>query len=548
MDQNITTVESIDTSENSEKIEKDRQWQREQEKILWEREREKREWEREREEKEREFRLREQELELRKLDLQAQANTHSPVSSDKKFDVAKHVRMVPPFQEREVDQYFLHFEKIATNCEWPKDSWTMLLQSVLVGKAREIYSQLSIELSANYDTVKELILNGYELVPEAYRQKPRNLEKADHKTYVQFAQVKEQLFDRWCISEKINKQYKNLRVLILIEEFKRCINPDVRTFINEQKPDSFIAAARLADDFALTHKSTFENKSQPFKPPNNFDNRQTPARKYPHDSRGGKYNDPRTSRDTNNWNWRRPAQNFQPNKPFEVPNERNNLPFSTTICDYCKRKGHTMSVCYKNPQNRTKPTGFISTPVNNITSGFDNNNASDIHEDLVKVKPNADPIMKIFEPFVNTATVSLLKSPTHSIPVQVLRDTGASQSLILTNALPFYAESYSGNNVLIKGVHSSDYNSVPLHNIRLNSDLVSGDVSIGVIDSLPFDGIQLLLWRGIVDKIVRVHLCYVVSRIVQCRFPYHAVSYPKMQCRTRRCNVVPGDAMSYPVL
>ena len=139
---------------------------------MWEREREKHEWEKEKEEKEREFKLKEQELELRKLELQAQANTHSPtVSSDKKFDVAKHVRMVPPFQEREVDQYFLHFEKIAANCEWPKDSWTMLLQSVFVGKAREIYSQLSIELSANYDTVKELILNGYKLVPEAYRQK-----------------------------------------------------------------------------------------------------------------------------------------------------------------------------------------------------------------------------------------------------------------------------------------------------------------------------------------------------------------------------------------
>ena len=95
---------------------------------------------------------------------------------------------------------------------------------------------------------------------------------------------------------------------------------------------------------------------------------------------------------------------------------------------------------------------------NSLTSGFDYNNASDIHEDLVKVKPNADCIMKIFEPFVNTATVSLLKSPTHSIPVQVLHDTGASQSLILTNALPFSVESYSGNNVLIQGVHSSDYN------------------------------------------------------------------------------------------
>ncbi|CAB4031913.1 Transposon Ty3-I Gag-Pol poly, partial [Paramuricea clavata] len=152
-----------------------------------------------------------------------------------------------------------------------------------------------------------------------------------------------------------------------------------------------------------------------------------------------------------------------------------------------------MSDCYRNPQNQTKPTGIVSTPDNNTTSVFDSNNASDTQEDLIEVKANADPIMKVFEPFVNAASVSLLNNPTQRIPVQVLRDTGASQSLILTNTLPFSAESYSGNNVLIKGVHSSDYSSVPLHNIRLHSDLVSGDVSIGIIDTLPFDGIQLLL-------------------------------------------------------
>jgi hypothetical protein len=135
--------------------------------------------------------------------------------------------------------------------------------------------------------------------------------------------------------------------------------------MNEQKPvDSFIAAARLADDFALTHKTTFEKKSQP----NNFDNRHIPARKYPHDNRG-KY-DPRASRDTTNLSWRRPAQNSQPNKTSEFPNKRNNFPSSTITCDYCKRKGHTMSDCYRNPQNQTKPTGVISTPDNNTTSVF----------------------------------------------------------------------------------------------------------------------------------------------------------------------------------
>ena len=30
------------------------------------------------------------------------------------FDVSNHIKFVPPFQEKEVDKYFLHFEKIAT--------------------------------------------------------------------------------------------------------------------------------------------------------------------------------------------------------------------------------------------------------------------------------------------------------------------------------------------------------------------------------------------------------------------------------------------------
>ena len=93
------------------------------------------------------------------------------------FDVTKHIRLVPPFQEKEVDKYFLHFEKVAENLNWPKEHWTLLLQSVLIGKAREIYTQLGVEQSHHYETVKELILKGYELVPEAYRQKFRNCKK-----------------------------------------------------------------------------------------------------------------------------------------------------------------------------------------------------------------------------------------------------------------------------------------------------------------------------------------------------------------------------------
>ena len=96
----------------------------------------------------------------------------------------------------------------------------MLLQSSLIGIAREIYTQLTVSQASDYDSVKQLILKGYELVSEAYRKKFRNCEKETNKTYEEFARTKEQLFDRWCSSQKIGEDYDKLRQQILIEEFK----------------------------------------------------------------------------------------------------------------------------------------------------------------------------------------------------------------------------------------------------------------------------------------------------------------------------------------
>ena len=157
-------------------------------------------------ERERQFNLRMKELEMQNMTVKRQ-----PLDSGSHFDVTKHIRFVPPFQEKEVDKYFLHFEKVAENLKWPKEHWTLLLQSVIIGKAREIYTQLTVEQSSSYDTVKELILKAYELVPEAYRQKCRNCKKENEQTHVEFARTKEQLFDRWCSSKKIGSNHEKLR-------------------------------------------------------------------------------------------------------------------------------------------------------------------------------------------------------------------------------------------------------------------------------------------------------------------------------------------------
>ena len=78
-------------------------------------------------EREREVQLRLRELEIREKELaieykikeieleNAKSAVGAPTDAGSTFDLGKHIRFVPPFQETEVDKYFMHFEKIAAS-------------------------------------------------------------------------------------------------------------------------------------------------------------------------------------------------------------------------------------------------------------------------------------------------------------------------------------------------------------------------------------------------------------------------------------------------
>ena len=50
----------------------------------------------------------------------ASLGKHSPSDKASVFDPARNIRLVNPFQEKEVDKYFAHFEKVADSFNWPK--------------------------------------------------------------------------------------------------------------------------------------------------------------------------------------------------------------------------------------------------------------------------------------------------------------------------------------------------------------------------------------------------------------------------------------------
>ena len=253
----------------------------------------------------------------------ASLGKQSPSDKASVFDPARNIRLVPPFQEKEVDKYFAHFEKVADSLNWPKESWVLLLQSVLVGKAQEIYGSLSVEQSSNYEHVKEAILKAYELVPEAYRQKFRNYLKYDSKTHVEFAREKENLFNRWCHSKEIGQDFKKLKQMVLLEEFKDKVRPDIGSHLDEQKVEELEKAAIMADDYALTHKMSSKSGNPQQKRYHGSGNRENISRNMDDRKRHGKSTE---------------------NVGCLVSKVESLKPIS---CGYCGKPGHIITNCWK---------------------------------------------------------------------------------------------------------------------------------------------------------------------------------------------------------
>ena len=73
-----------------------------------------------------------------------------------------------------------------------------------------------------------------------------------------------------------------------------------------------------------------------------------------------------------------------------------------------------------------------------------------------------------------------------------MRNTGATQSLLLEGVLPLGVSTSTGESVIAQGIEAGCVN-VPIHKVNLVSDLVTGSVVVGTRPTLPIEGVSLLL-------------------------------------------------------
>ena len=421
-------------------------------------------------------------------------------------DISKMASCEPQFSEEDIDSFFASFERMARNLEWEYRYWPMVVQQKLMGRAQSVVCALSDDEANDYWSVKEAVLRAYELVPEAYRQKFRSCRRLPGQTFVEFQREKEILFDRWYRSLKIKQTYANLREVVLMEEFKKSAPPDVRSYLEDQGVQVLRSAAVTADSYELTHSRKIPPYRRKFDSPKN---QHEPWRQSGYSERGGRSN----------------TDMKRDKSKSPVPQRRE------VTCFHCGRKGHIMSECWqlkekekmKENSQKKETHGFLRPEVGDDSDFFDDR----------------------YSQFVSYGKVDFEDSV--GIEVVILRDTGATQTLMAIDPQSLPAGSFTGRHILIYDVNGGTQ-SVPLYKTRLSCDLIAGEVIIGVVPSLPMKGITLLLGNDLAGGQVTVTKKPVLvdeTERLEDEFPgiFPACVVTRAQARHKR-SLMEGDQVS----
>lgn len=411
----------------------------------------------------------EQELELERL-------RRDQEEQQRKSEVSfiKNVALVPKFEEKNPDQFFQSFERTAELFNWPKDKWGLLLQNSWSGRAQRVYVSLSDEMARDYEVVKRAILEAYEQIPEAYRQKFRSWRRNAHQSHLEFAKEKENLFDKWCRTQKVESLLA-LRQLVLIEEFKNCTSPQVRAYLDEKMPQDLTEAAKLADQFELSHRQK---------------------------SRGIEANDfQRRPKDNPSVE---PASIETKGAKAKPQAEMTKVPVQT--CEFCHKRGHQQQDCWKlngrpsSQYRRDKPVSAAAKGPKAVKPGFkrrleqENELASESMTDRPGLSRRLEEGEKAFRSNGSVGTNEL-----NAQPICVWRDTGAFQTLLLEGILPENQMELS-KSIQVHGIMESA--SIPLQTVFLTTDYYQGQAEVGVVKQIPIPGVHLLLGNDLAASTV----------------------------------------------
>ena len=136
------------------------------------------------------------ELALRELEV---ANPHigqRPPASAFRLDTA--IKCIPKFDEKNVEEYLIAFEKSCEVNDCPRDKYASILQPSLIGNGIKVFfSELPGDSCNDYPRLKAALLTAYSVVSEVHRKKFCNLSKRNEETFSDFGFLLSNHCKRW---------------------------------------------------------------------------------------------------------------------------------------------------------------------------------------------------------------------------------------------------------------------------------------------------------------------------------------------------------------
>ncbi|XP_066512296.1 uncharacterized protein [Hoplias malabaricus] len=150
---------------------------------------------------------------------------------------------MPVFQAGEdMENYLLHFERLARTWGWLRDKWAYRLVPLLTGKALEAYTAMDEEISNSYPDLREALLAKFDIssiVSDSGRG----------------------LYRRWVKPELKSKE--EIGELIILEQLLRILPTDVRTWVQEHEPANGLTAAQLAQQYLNARRGLSRSSANP---------------------------------------------------------------------------------------------------------------------------------------------------------------------------------------------------------------------------------------------------------------------------------------------
>jgi hypothetical protein len=380
------------------------------------------------------------------------------------------VRLLPRFDEADVESYLRAFERVVELHRFPKDQWASLLHTQLTGKGLMVFSQLTFEECSDYITLRAALLKAYAVTAEVYRRRFRDSKRHQDETYSEFAFRLNIPFQRWMESEKAYEDLNRMLEVIKLEQFYKDLPADLKEWLLDRKPQTLANAAQFADEYNATHLKPSWRDSRV----RDSANQDMGFRKV----QRANYQPLESERTTS---WRSAPSRLQENRAFPKFGQALGRTFPRLTCTFCHKQGHDAGHCFQLKQVRD-----TQREEKKSKEQFDTKRVSLVQNGSNFKFAEIDPLYTAYcSKGIVKGTDGRLRN------VVCLRDSGALQTLVSKSMFDHQAYVETGERRFIRGV-TGEAVAIPLVEVELNSKFGNSKVLCGLVDELP-SGIHVLI-------------------------------------------------------